>query len=171
MKTKAYLPSMLTGLLLLILLCLTASLCFGAGSSTSLSCTSLKNYTAGQESIDTGARLCTISYVGDDSTGSVPNTTITAATYGLFGLYLYSVETNPGTTAPTDNWDVFVYDGDSVDICAGNGNNRDTSNSELAFCATSTQPYGVISGNLTVTISGNSNASATGTVKLLFRKQ
>lgn len=171
MKKKTRLPSMFAGLIIaLLFFCTVPLLCFGAGSSATLSCTSLKNYTAGQEATDTGARLCTISYVGDDSTGAVPNTTIVSSTYGLLGLYLYSVETNPGTTAPTDDWDAFVYDTDSVDLCAGNANNRDTSNSELAVCATSTQPYGVISGNLTVTISGNSNASATGTVKLYFVK-
>lgn len=40
------------------------------------------------------------------------------------------VVTNPGATAPTDDWDMTLPDSDGVDLFAGQGANRDTANSE-----------------------------------------
>lgn len=38
--------------------------------------------------------------------------------------------TNPGTAAPTDNYDIVVNDDDGYDVLIGGGANRDTSNTE-----------------------------------------
>ncbi len=41
--------------------------------------------------------------------------------------------TNPGGTAPTDDYDITLVDADGVDLLAGEGSNRDTSTSEQVF--------------------------------------
>jgi hypothetical protein len=46
--------------------------------------------------------------------------------------------TNPGATAPTDNYDIVVNDADGVDVAAGVLANRDTANSEQAYEASAT---------------------------------
>ena len=43
------------------------------------------------------------------------------------------VVTNPGATAPTDNWDVTLIDADGLDLFMGRGADRDTANTEQ-FC-------------------------------------
>jgi len=40
------------------------------------------------------------------------------------------VVTNPGATAPTDNYDVVITDADGVDVLGGTGADRDTTSSE-----------------------------------------
>lgn len=156
-------------LFMAVVLVLCVSVSAWAAGSTSVTCTSLRNSPAGQPITDSGNKTCMVSFTADASDGSVPSSTVSASTYGLYGLNLYAVETNPGSTAPTDNWDVAITDSDSVDVC-GNTANRDQSNSEYVYCATSTQPYKVVDGDLTVAITGNSVNSATGTVKLIFVK-
>ena len=42
------------------------------------------------------------------------------------------VVTNPGSTAPTDNYDITLTDADGVDLMGGELANRDTANSEVA---------------------------------------
>jgi hypothetical protein len=44
-------------------------------------------------------------------------------------MYLFLCVTDPGSTAPTDNWDLTVTDGGAgdIDILAGAGANRSTS--------------------------------------------
>jgi hypothetical protein len=44
--------------------------------------------------------------------------------------YIVQVVTDPGATAPTDNYDIVLNDSDSMDIMGGRLQNRDTSNSE-----------------------------------------
>ena len=51
-------------------------------------------------------KVITLSWVADVAVATVPPTTITAATYGIGGWYLYTAETNPGSTAPTGNYDI-----------------------------------------------------------------
>ena len=40
---------------------------------------------------------------------------------------------NPGSTAPTDNWDVTIAAPDGEDILLGNGTNHDTANTEFTY--------------------------------------
>jgi hypothetical protein len=54
-----------------------------------------------------------------------------ADTKALSGKALRFV-TNPGATAPSDNYDIVVNDADGVDIAAGSLGNRDTATSEQA---------------------------------------
>lgn len=43
--------------------------------------------------------------------------------------------TDPGSTAPTDDYDVYVYDEDSTDILMGAGVNRDTATTEQVLAS------------------------------------
>lgn len=85
------------------------------------------------------------------------------------------VVTNPGATAPTDNYDVVVNDADGVDVLAGTGANRDTATSEQAIPIIETtvgaNTYGyrvVVDGPLTLGIT-NAGATKQGTVTLYYR--
>jgi len=51
---------------------------------------------------------------------------------GLKGIVI-AVDTDPGTTAPTDNYDMTIKDSYGVDIMGGALANRDTANSERAW--------------------------------------
>ena len=43
---------------------------------------------------------------------------------------IVKVDTNPGGTAPTDNYDITLLNSDGIDVASGNLANRDTANSE-----------------------------------------
>ena len=45
---------------------------------------------------------------------------------------LLQIETNPGSPAPADNYDIYLNTADGIDLLQGCGVNRDTSNSECA---------------------------------------
>ena len=85
------------------------------------------------------------------------------------------VVTDPGSTAPTDNYDVTLVDEFGLDLLAGQGANRDTTTTE-AFCpgaplndgtTTSVLPIGHL-GNATLTIA-NAGDSKTGTVVIFCK--
>ena len=61
-------------------------------------------------------KVITLSWVADAAEATVPLTTITAVTYGIGGWYLYTAETNPGSTAPTDNYNIVLNDADGLDV-------------------------------------------------------
>lgn len=144
--------------LLFVSIFLTASFALAAGS-TSVSY-SVVQYGL---SADKRVRKVTVSFTADASDGSVPDTSL-----ALNGFLIKAV-TNPGSTAPTDNWDIALEDPDdsALDAAATLLNNRDT--------ATTEQVYPLISGAATpiflagtygLAISGNSVNSATGVVIL-----
>ena len=54
------------------------------------------------------------------------------------------VVTNPGATAPTDNYDITLVDDDGVDIIAGELANRDTSTSEQLIPTNTPFHYGTV---------------------------
>jgi hypothetical protein len=43
--------------------------------------------------------------------------------------------TDPGSTAPTDNYDVYVYDEDGMDVLMGAGVDRDTADTEQVLAS------------------------------------
>lgn len=55
--------------------------------------------------------------------------TASATTVGVYDGKLIGLTTDPGSTAPTDNYDLEVTDGDH-DTLLGAGANRDTANTE-----------------------------------------
>lgn len=143
---------------LIAVLCLFWSMAFAVGSVT--------------ETVDElpGARgyVVTFSWTGDSADGSVPSTATAAATNIILkGMFLYMVETNPGSTAPTDNYDIVLNNAGSVDLMAGAMANRDTANTEIAF-PTSATPS--VDTAITMVLTNQSVNSATGTVKMYFSR-
>ena len=102
------------------------------------------------------------------SGGAVGDTTISASTYGIAGWYLYSAETNPGATAPTDLYDIVLNDADGVDIAGGLLMNRSETATQLVNIGNSAHGYPVIRGDITMVLSNNVVAAATGTLVLTF---
>jgi hypothetical protein len=111
-----------------------------------------------------------IDFVGDASTGSVPDTSLTISGY------VYKVITNPGSTAPTANYDIVLGDAEdsTLDALASALLNRHTTTTEQVYpkiagtigTVSSDSPL-LAPGTYTLGISGNSVASATGRI-LLF---
>ena len=76
---------------------------------------------------------------------------------------LLALHTNPGATAPTDNYNITLIDGDGMDRLQGVGANRDTANSEqvpVVYTSTSVNPPVSIDETLTFTIANNAVNSA-----------
>jgi hypothetical protein len=86
------------------------------------------------------------------------------------------VVTDPGATAPTDNYDLTAPDEFGLDVFAGQGANRDTTNSEhfcpgVAFAdgtTTSVMPI-ALAGNVTFTIA-NAGDSKVGNIVVFVKK-
>ena len=112
--------------------------------------------------------ILTIAWTADSSDKSVPQTVINATQYKINGYFLYSAETNPGSTAPTDDYDIAINDEDVCDIAGTLLNNRDTSNSEMVNFINASASYPMVRGNLTFVLTNNSVASATGSLILIF---
>jgi hypothetical protein len=96
--------------------------------------------------------------VADAADGSFPATALPKIEGKLLAL-----ETNPGATAPTDNYDVTLVDDDGLDVLQGAGANRDTANTEMAavlFASTSVHPPVDEWQTLTLTIANNAVNSA-----------
>lgn len=73
--------------------------------------------------------------------------------------------TDPGATAPTDNWDLTVTDANGIDVLAGAGADRDTANTEYVAEASL---GAVANSKLTVNIT-NAGDAKTGTIYLYIR--
>lgn len=123
-----------------------------------------------QTASQSGAFLVvTLSWTGDvagGTVGTVPSTaTSTDITAAIAGYYLAMVVTNPGTTVPTNAYDIVLNDADGVDVMAGALVDRSSTASEQAFPPVTSRP---VTGALTLVITNNIVASATGTVVLYF---
>lgn len=106
----------------------------------------------------------TLSWTADASAATVP-----AYTTKDFLGFVTMVTTNPGATAPTDNYDITITDSDGVDIMGGELANRDTTNTEQATpLVGATYRDRHVIGKLTLNISGNAVNSATGTVVIYY---
>jgi hypothetical protein len=116
-----------------------------------------------------------VTWVADTGDGIVD----AVVCYDVFGV-ISRVVTDPDG-GPTDNYDVLI-ESDSVNLCKNtNGTdmclNRDTSNNEeVVFMCTPENPVAasglplrrMVRGNVTVTISGNTDTSAGGVVIIYF---
>lgn len=98
--------------------------------------------------------------------GKVATTTANAVTTKTYNGEIVRLVTVPdGTTAPSDNYDVYVYDGDSVDVLMAAGKDRDTANTEQVLAAN----LGVVANDkLTLYIEG-AGSGGKGTVYLYIR--
>ena len=123
-----------------------------AGSSSTMSARSLVKFHLGDETkmMD----KITIDWVGDSANGTVP----TLVLQGVQG-YLVQAITNPGSTGPTDNYDITLVDSEAADRAAGGLVDRDTANTEVKVFDPA--PF-LDGGDLTVTWANTSVNNATG---------
>ena len=135
-----------------IVLLLLPSVAVAAGSCAATSTTTRQNVV-----------VITWTCVGDASNGSFP---ATAANVGVRG-WLFAVDTVPGTTQPTDNWDATLTNADSYDLMGGALANRDTANAERAVPVKTAW----VDGAITLTITGNSVTDADIVVKAYIYKE
>lgn len=56
--------------------------------------------------------------------------------------------TNPGATAPTDDYDITITDADGYDVMQGAGADRDTTNTETAVPASTSIAFGQLTLNV-----------------------
>lgn len=105
----------------------------------------------------------TCDFTADDATGAYD--TVTFDTYG----YLIKVVTNPGSPAPTDNYDIAITEENGANICSTNLDNRDTANSEQALCVSGNPVW--LSGVHTITITNNSVNSAVTELTLWVKRK
>ena len=137
-----------------------------AGSSTTVTFGKIDTPYAGTH----GLVKVEIDWVADDADGSVPDGVFDATdTIDILGRYCILGITNPGTTAPTDNYDITVEDEYGCDIFGGQLLNRDSALSEQALPNVG-GAYGgrPCAGILTFKLSGNSVNDATGKCVLYF---
>lgn len=93
--------------------------------------------------------------------------TLTGATTTTTNTYsgkLLAFATDPGTPAPTDNYDLTILDADGFDVLHGAGANRDTANTEYVAEAS----LGAINGTLQL-VAANAGDSKVFVVKLWIR--
>lgn len=98
--------------------------------------------------------------------GKVATTTANAVTTKPYNGEIVRLVTVPdGTAAPTADYDVYVYDGDNVDVLVAGGVNRHTANTEQVLAAN----LGVVANDkLTLYIEG-AGSGGKGTVHLYIR--
>ena len=89
-----------------------------------------------------------------------------AATTKAYDGEILQVMTDPGSTAPSDNWDLTITDPDSIDLLKGNGADRDTATTE--YIVGSTTSMLPASGLLTFNVT-NAGDQKTGTVYVWIR--
>ena len=115
------------------------------------------------------------SWTSDDATGAVSGTTAK-----ITGTLIKGV-TDPGATAPTDNYDIVITDEESVNVlgnCVDDLVDRDTANTEEVYFLVSnlaaTDPAGnvhpVVCDALTIAVT-NAGNSKTGQVILYYRNE
>ena len=105
-------------------------------------------------------------WTADSSNGSLPATPVDGSYMArLQGWYLFLAVTDPGATAPTDNYDITVTDSYGVDLVAGMLADRDTATSEQIFPVPR-----LVDTTLVMTITNNAVNSAVGTLVLYFAR-
>ena len=111
--------------------------------------------------------VVTLTCVGDAADGSFPETALAVKISGR----IVALETNPGATAPTDNWDVALDDAEGDDVLQTLGANRDTVNTEkvaVVYSGTSLHVPVAMEDVLTLKITGNSVNSANIKIRILY---
>jgi hypothetical protein len=122
--------------------------------------TTVTHYTLGY------VRRLVVDWVADAADGTIPDTVMPRFEGRLFELH-----TNPGATAPTDNYDITLVDAEGIDRLQGVGVDRDTANTEQAivvFPASTIHPVVSRSDVLTLKFAGQAVHSATGRVILVY---
>ncbi len=103
----------------------------------------------------------------DSGDGSFDDYTVTTKFEGR----LLDLETNPGGTAPDDNYDITLEDGGGHDVLEGVGANRHTTTTQkvaIVYSGTGTHPTVDESDTLTLKIANNSVNSATTSIAIYY---
>jgi hypothetical protein len=118
-------------------------------------------------------RIAKFLATGDASNGTIPATdiqglTVTGGPTGGISVYgkLLALETDPGSTGPTDDYDITLLGPGGADRLNAVGLNRDTANSERV--AITGAPYVHPGESLTMTFANTSVNSATITIYLTW---
>lgn len=109
----------------------------------------------------------TLTITADAADASVPNTDLTAKISGR----LLALETDPGSTAPTANYDITIEDQHGHDVLQGVGANRATATTEkvaVVFSGTSVHPPVAKSDTLTFKVANNAVNGAGIVAKLYY---
>ena len=124
---------------------------------------SYQQYNYGQTTPKKLVKVITIDWTADAADASIP-----ALSIELEG-WLVKAITNPGATAPTDNYDITLGDpaDSALDALGGALMNRDTANSEQVYPVASgaTTPI-FLCGTYSLAVAGNAVNSATGQIVL-----
>jgi hypothetical protein len=105
-----------------------------------------------------------IKFAWTSGTGGEGGTASGTTTYAYDGK-LELLTTDPGATAPSDDYDITITDSDSIDVLAGAGANRDTANTEQVLGSS----LGAVAGSkLTINIT-NAGDAKVGTAYLYIR--
>jgi hypothetical protein len=98
--------------------------------------------------------------------GKVATATAGAATtYTYTGELIRLVTVPDGTAAPTDNYDIMVYDGDSVDALMAGGQNRATATTQQVAAAN----LGIVANDKLTLYVENAGDTKKGTIYLYIR--
>jgi hypothetical protein len=115
-----------------------------------------------------------IDCTADASDGSFPDTVLSnpdADASGVMHGWLLAMDTNPGATGPTADYDIKIENAEGVDILGGAGADRHTSNSERAYPLSGTAVVAAPvdrHDKLTLKITNNSENSATTRIVLYW---
>ena len=97
--------------------------------------------------------------------GSVGAAAVSTTTTNAYSGKIEMLVTDPGATAPTDNWDLVINDEDGTDVLAGAGANRDTANTEQVLAAS----VGIVANDTLTMLVTNAGSGKTGTVYVYIR--
>mgnify|MGYP001615374830 CR=1 FL=1 len=111
-------------------------------------------------------RRIEVTWTGDAADGTVPATALPA-----FEGRLLALVTNPGATAPTDNYDVTLVSGIGDDRLQGVGANRHTTTTQsvpIVYSGSTVHPWVDGDETMTFTIANQSVNSALGVAVLYY---
>ncbi len=114
--------------------------------------------------------VVTLTATGDAADGSFPSTDLSTKISG----FILALETNPGSPAPTDNYDIVLNDADGHDVLEGKGANRDTANTEkvqVVDVAEGRYPPVAAGDTLSLVITNSTVNSAVIVIKIYFLGQ
>lgn len=114
--------------------------------------------------------VVTISWVADGSTAAVPSTDLSSYMGAFNGWFLFKMDADVGSTAPTNLYDVTISNS-MGDITGGALTDLLAAGNQVNLMPLSADDYEImvpVSSALTFALANNSVNSATGTIKLYF---
>lgn len=97
--------------------------------------------------------------------GTVGAAAVSSTTTNAYNGEIIRLVTDPGATAPTDDYDIVVNDADGNDVLMGAGANRDTTNTEQVLASS----LGCVANDTLTLLVTNAGDSKVGTVYLYIR--